>query len=64
METCAGGAVALAEEGDFLGVAAEEGDVRFYPLQCESLIEDAGVEGFLGAEGEGVGEAEYCFLSV
>ena len=33
----------LTVNGDFVGVAAERGDVLMYPFDCEPLIADAGI---------------------
>lgn len=51
------GSRALAEDGDFTGVAAESADVPLDPGQGRALVEEAEVVGGEG-EGRGAGEAE------
>lgn len=60
VDCCRAGGV--AEECDSVWIPAEGGDIRFDPLECETLVEDAEV---LGGEAGGVGEAEdVCAVAV
>jgi hypothetical protein len=65
LKTDACGAIRFSEYCDRGRIATEMGDVRLNPFECESLIEDAWVEGSFCSEGRGVGKAEnYIFVSM